>query len=90
MVWTINYTDTAKGQLRKLDKQTARRILDYMDKRISGQDNPRSSGKALTGSLGGLWRFRVGDCRVICDIQDGAVVILVLKIGHRSKVYDEH
>jgi mRNA interferase RelE/StbE len=90
LVWTINYTDTAKGQLRKLDKQTARRILDYMDKRISGQDNPRSSGKALTGSLGGLWRFRVGDCRVICDIQDGAVVILVLKIGHRSKVYDEH
>ncbi len=90
MAWTINYTDTAKGQLRKLDKQTARRILDYMDKRISGQGNPRSSGKALTGSLGGLWRFRVGDCRVICDIQDGSVVILVLKIGHCSKVYDEH
>lgn len=90
MVWTINYTDTAKGQLSKLDKQAALRILDYMDKRISGQDNPRTCGKALTGSLGGLWRFRVGDYRIICDIQDGSVVILVLKIGHRSKVYDEH
>lgn len=90
MVWTINYTDTAKDQMRKLDKQTARRILDYMDKRISGQDNPRSCGKVLTGSLGGLWRFRVGDYRVICDIQDETVVVLVLKIGHRSKVYDEH
>jgi mRNA interferase RelE/StbE len=90
LVWTVNYTDTARGQLSKLDKQTARRILDYMDKRVSGQDNPRSSGKALTGPLGGLWRFRVGDYRIICDIQDGAVVILVLKIGHRSKVYDEH
>jgi mRNA interferase RelE/StbE len=90
LVWTINYTDTAKGQLSKLDKQAALRILDYMDKRISGQDNPRTCGKALTGSLGGLWRFRVGDYRIICDIQDGSVVILVLKIGHRSKVYDEH
>ncbi len=89
MAWTINYTDTVKGQLRKLDKQTARRILNYMDNRISGQDNPRACGKALTGSLGGLWRFRVGDCRIICDIQDETVVILVLKIGHRSKIYDE-
>jgi mRNA interferase RelE/StbE len=90
LAWTINYTDTARGQLSKLDKQTARRILDYMDKRVSGQDNPRSSGKALTGPLGGLWRFRVDDYRIICDIQDEFVVILVLKIGHRGKVYDEH
>jgi len=90
LVWTIEYTDTARGQLRKLDRQTARRILDYMDNRIAGQDNPRNSGKPLTGLLGGLWRFRVGDCRIICDIQDSAVVILVLKIGHRSKVYDAH
>jgi mRNA interferase RelE/StbE len=50
-----------------------------MDKRISEQDNPRACGKALTGSLGGLWRFRVGDYRGICDIQDGTVVVLVLK-----------
>lgn len=52
MAWTIDYTDTAKGQLRKLDKQSARRIVDYMDERITGLDNPRSTGKALAGPLG--------------------------------------
>ena len=87
MAWTIDYADTAKGQLRKLDKQTARRIVDYMDERITGPDNPRSTGKALTGPLGGLWHYRVGDCRVICDIQDGALRVLVVQAGNRREVY---
>ncbi len=87
MAWTIEYTDTAKGQLRKLDKQTARRIVDFMDERIAGQENPRNSGKALTGPLGGLWRYRVGDCRVICDIQDGALRVLVVQVGNRREIY---
>lgn len=87
MVWTIEYTDTAKSQLRKLDRQTARRIVDYLDERIAGLDGPRSTGKALTGPLGGLWRYRVGDCRVICEIQDGALRVLVVKIGNRREVY---
>ncbi len=52
MAWTIEYADTAKGQLRKLDKQTARRIVDFMDERIAGLENPRNSGKALTGHRG--------------------------------------
>ena len=71
MVWTIDYTDTAKTQLRKLDKQAAKRILDFMDERIVGRDDPRSTGKALTGPLGGLWRYRphrrkwMAPCRVI-------------------------
>lgn len=69
LVWTVEYTGTAKGQLKKLDKQTARRIVDFMDERIAGRENPRDSGKALTGQLGGFWRYRVGDCRVICDIR---------------------
>ena len=76
MAWTLDYADTARGQLHKLDKQTARRILGDMDERIAGQDNPRSTGKALTGPLGGLWRYRVGDFQVICDIQDGALRVL--------------
>ena len=75
------------GQLKKLDKPTARRIVDYMDERISEMDNPRSTGKALTGPLGGLWRYRVGDCRVICDIQDGALRVLVVQLGNRREVY---
>ncbi len=87
MAWTIDYTDTAKTQLRKLDKPVARRIVDYMDERIAGQSNPRGTGKALSGPLGDLWRYRVGDCRVICDIQDGTLRILVVQIGNRRDIY---
>lgn len=87
MAWTIEYSDTAKDQLRKLDKPIARRIVDYMDERIADLENPRSSGKALTGPLGGLWRYRVGDYRVICEIRDGALCILVLELGNRREVY---
>ena len=87
MAWTIDYTDTARKQLRKLDKQTARRILDFMDERIAQSDNPRSSGKPLNGPLGNFWRYRVGDYRVICDIQDGALRVLVVQLGNRREVY---
>ena len=87
MAWTIEYTDTAKGQLRKLDKQSARRIVDFMDERIAGLENPRSTGKALTGPLGPFWPYRVGDCRVICDIQDGALRVLVVQVGSRREIY---
>jgi mRNA interferase RelE/StbE len=87
LAWTIEYSDTAKDQLRKLDKPIARRIVDYMDERIADLENPRSSGKALTGPLGGLWRYRVGDYRVICEIRDGALCILVLELGNRREVY---
>jgi len=86
LAWTIDYTDTAKRQLRKLDKQTARRIVDYMDERIAVLENPRDAGKALSGPLGGLWRYRVGDCRVICDIQDGALRVVVVQLGNRREV----
>jgi mRNA interferase RelE/StbE len=87
LAWKIDYTDTAKGQLRKLDRQVALRILDYMDERIASQDDPRSTGKALTGPLGGLWRYRVGDCRVICEIRDNELKILVIQLGNRRKIY---
>ncbi|SPF46239.1 Addiction module antitoxin [Syntrophobacter sp. SbD1] len=87
MAWRINYTDSARLQLRKLDKQTAQRILDYMDERIAPLEDPRSTGKALTGPLGEFWRYRVGDYRIICDIQDGALLVLVVRIGKRSDVY---
>ncbi len=87
MVWEIDYTETALAQLRKLDKAVARRIVDYMDERIVGSENPRNAGKALTGPWGGLWRYRVGDCRVICDIQDGALRVLVVQVGDRREIY---
>lgn len=87
MAWTIDYTGTAKTQLRKFDKQAAKLILDFMDERIAGRDDPRSTGKAVIGPLGGLLRYRVRDFRVICDIQDGALRILVVQLGNRREVY---
>ncbi|MEQ8267100.1 MAG: type II toxin-antitoxin system RelE/ParE family toxin [Parvibaculum sp.] len=87
MAWTIEYTGEARNQLRKLDKQSARRILDYMDDRIAGAANPRSFGKPLTGPLGQFWRYRVGDFRIICDIEDEVLRVLVVRIGDRKDVY---
>jgi len=88
LAWTTEYTETARKQLRKLDKQIARRILDFMDERISGERNPRDTGKALTGNLlGAFWRYRVGDFRIICDIQDAKLCVLVIQIGNRREVY---
>ena len=87
MVWTVDYTETARKQLRKLDKQVARRILDFLDERVTTSEEPRSMGKALTGPLGSFWRYRVGEYRVICDIQDGRLRVLVVQIGNRREVY---
>lgn len=90
MAWTIKYSDRALKTLRKMDKQTAKRILDFMQERIAQLDNPRVSGKPLKGELGVFWRYRVGDHRILCDIRDGELVILAALIGHRKDVYDKH
>ena len=87
MAWTIEYAETAKKQLRKLDRVAAQRIVDFMDERVAPRENPRAMGKALKGPLGDLWRYRVGDYRVICDIQDGMQTVLVLQVGNRREVY---
>jgi mRNA interferase RelE/StbE len=87
LAWRIEYAETAKKQLRKLDKLAARRIVDFMDERIAPCDDARELGNALKGSLGDLWRYRVGDYRVLCDIQDGVLTVLVLQIGNRREVY---
>lgn len=88
MVWTINYSDRALKSLRKMDKQNARRIVDFMDLRIAVAADPRQSGKALKGDLGEFWRYRVGDYRILCEIRDNELIILVATIGHRREVYD--
>lgn len=88
MAWAIEYTDDAKRDMKRLDRQVARRIADYMRSRIAVLDDPRTTGKALVGSkYAGQWRYRVGDYRVICNIQDDRIRVLVLKIGHRGEVY---
>ena len=88
MVWTINYSDRALKSLRKMDKQNARRIVDFMDLRIAAAVDPRQSGKPLKGELGEFWRYRVGDYRILCEIRDDELVILAATIGHRREVYD--
>lgn len=87
MSWTIEYTATATRQLRKLDRHSALRIVDYMEARVAAAGDPRSVGKALTGPLGGLWRYRVGDHRVICEIVDSTLKVLVVRMGDRKEVY---
>ncbi|MDO8719499.1 MAG: type II toxin-antitoxin system RelE/ParE family toxin [Polaromonas sp.] len=88
MDWRIELTATAAKQLGKLDKGEAKRITNFLRQRLSTADDPRSTGKALTGpALGTFWRYRLGDYRIICDIQDGALCILVIELGHRREVY---
>ena len=87
MAWTIEYAETAKKQLRKFDKAVARRIVDFIDERIASGNDPRRLGKALKGPLGDLWCYRVGDFRILCDLQDNVLIVLVLQIGNRREVY---
>jgi mRNA interferase RelE/StbE len=87
LAWTVEIADAAERQLRKLDPQVCKRILDWLDDRIEGCKNPRHFGEALKGAKAGLWRYRIGDYRVICDIQDGRLVVLALAVGHRRDVY---
>ena len=88
MVWIIKYTESSSKQLKKLDQQTALRVLNYMDERVAVLADPRSLGKNLKGpKMGEYWRYRVGDIRVICNIVDGQLTVLVVEIGNRRVVY---
>lgn len=87
MAWTIEWDDRAKKELRQLDPQTQRDILRYFRKRIATDEDPRRFGKSLRHELQGLWRYRVGDYRMVCNIEDEKVVVLVLGVAHRSTVY---
>lgn len=87
MAWTIEYTDVARAQLRKLDKSASRRILNYMDQRIACLEGPRIAGKALRGPLGEFWRYRVGEYRIICELHDSRLRVLVVRVGSRKDIY---
>lgn len=88
MAWRIEFEDAALKELGKLDKPVARRILAFLRERVAVLDDPRSIGEALKGSkLGEFWKYRVGDYRIITNIEDGVMRILVLKVGNRREVY---
>ena len=89
MSWQIEYDPEASKDLRKLDRSIQREILDYMDRRISRADDPRKFGKPLRGSKFGLWRYRLRDYRIVCELQDKRLVVLVVSIGHRSTIYED-
>ena len=88
MAWQIKFDDASMKDLAKLDKQIARRITEFLRERVAVLDDPRSIGEALKGSrLGIYWKYRVGDYRIIANIEDGALRILVVRIGNRREVY---
>jgi mRNA interferase RelE/StbE len=88
LVWRISFSASAEKQLGKLDRPVAQRILTFLRGRVAVLDDPRAIGEALHGSeLGEFWRYRVGDWRLICEIQDKKILITVLSLGNRREVY---
>jgi mRNA interferase RelE/StbE len=90
LAWTVEVGDVAERQLRRLDRPVQKRLLDWLDDRLEGCKNPRHFGEALRGDLAGLWRYRIGDYRIICQLQDERLVVLAISIGHRRDVYLRH
>lgn len=87
MAWRIEYDSRVVKEMKKLDRKVQREILDYFDERIAPADDPRVFGKPLKSSFAGLWRYRIGDYRVVCRIENEAMIVLVLRVAHRSTIY---
>ena len=90
MFYSVDYTPGAYKELRKLDRRTRSLILSWVEKNLVNCTNPRQHGKALSANRAGQWRYRVGNYRLLAEISDTAVTILILSVGHRSGVYDGH
>ena len=87
MNWIYRFDERALKELKKLGHQAQREIIGYLDERVAGSSDPRRFGKGLKADLAGLWRYRVGDYRILCQIQDNELLVLVVGIGHRKDVY---
>ena len=88
MKYTVEFTQRALKDLKKLDRQTASLILGWVRKNLEGCENPRLHGKGLTANRSGQWRYRVGDYRLIAEIEEDKIRILILNIGHRRDIYN--
>lgn len=88
MAWKIEWDERAVRDARKLDVQTRQNIIRYLRERINTDEDPRRFGKPLLADMSGLWRYRVGDCRIVCRIEDDKMVVLILAVGHRRNIYD--
>ena len=87
MTWTVEWDNRARKELRSLDPPIQKRILEFTGKRLATSEDPRQFGKPLGGSLAGFWRYRVGDYRLICTLEDDHLIVLILGVGHRKAVY---
>jgi mRNA interferase RelE/StbE len=88
VVWSYTIEPRADRELKRLGPAATAKIVGFLEKRIHGTRDPRAFGKPLSGSLHGLWRYRVEDYRIICRIEDHRVIVTVVAVGHRSSVYD--
>ena len=87
LVWQIELTEAARKQLKKMGHTDAKRIRDYLRERVQPLEDPRQLRKPLQGQMGELWRYRVGDYRLIAHLEDDRVCVLIVRIGHRREVY---
>ncbi len=87
MSYKIEFSDIAVKNLRKMDSASRKKVLEYIKDVISKVDNPRLIGKSLVGNLKGLWRYRTGNFRILCQITDQQMLILIVKIAHRKDIY---
>ena len=87
MAWSVRLDKDAEKQLKRFDPKDQRRLIKFLRERVAPSENPRLLGQALKGSLKTFWKYRVGDYRLICDLQDEKFVVLVIKIGNRKDVY---
>ena len=87
MAWRVEFLESAGRSLAKLGREEQRRIIKFVRERLEGEEDPRRIGKPMQGNHAGRWRYRVGDYRLVCNIEDGKLLVLVLAVGHRSGVY---
>jgi mRNA interferase RelE/StbE len=86
-MWRIEWDEQAVEEAKKLDRIALKRIIRYLEERIAPSKNPRDFGKPLRGEKLGVWRYRVGDYRILCHIEDEKVTVLIISVGHRKNVY---
>jgi mRNA interferase RelE/StbE len=88
MAWRVELSRSADQELGRMDPQHSRRILKFLQQRVSKLEDPRSVGQSLQGArFGEFWKYRVGDYRLICKIEDDRTAVLVLRVGHRKEIY---
>ena len=87
MTWKVRFRESARRDLERLDRAVQRRIIRFLKERIATSENPRRLGKSLSGKFAGLWRYRVGDYRIICLIMDADLLVEVVAVGHRTDIY---